>query len=89
MALDTPNVSMGNQQQPDEKPEALSRFERVERIRRRLSLVAHAIVVLALAYYVYGVKSEIDETNAVIEACRYNLTWKCMDEAEAAHRQRE
>ena len=73
----------------DEKPEALSRFERAERIRRRLSLVAHAIVVLALAYYVYGVKSEIDETNAVIEACRYNLTWKCMDEAEAAYRQRE
>ena len=61
----------------------------MERIRRRLSLVAHAIVVLALAYYVYGVKSEIDETNAVIEACRYNLTWKCMDEAEAAYRQRE
>lgn len=89
MASDARGAPMDNQQQPDEKPEALTRFERAERIRRRLSLVAHTIVVLALAYYVYGVKSEIDETNAVIEACRYNLTWKCMDEAEAAYRQRE
>lgn len=78
---------MGDRQPTDDNPNDLSRFERADRIQRRISFIAHAILALVLAYFVCALKADYDESMAVIEACKHNQTWKCMREAREAHRQ--
>ena len=78
---------MGDRQPTDDNPNGLSRFERADRIQRRISFIAHAILALVLAYFVCALKADDDESKAVIEACKHNQTWKCMREAREAHRQ--
>ena len=77
---------MGDRQPTDDNPNGLSRFERADRIQRRISIIAHAILVLVLAYFVCALKADYDESMAVIDACKHDTSWKCMDAAREAYR---
>lgn len=78
---------MGKQPAND-KSEGLGRFEREARRERWVSRVFYAFTALAFAGYLYALKVDYDESMAVIEACKHNMTMKCLDQAHEAYQKR-
>ena len=80
------SVLMGDRQPTDDNPNGLSRFEREARHERRMSRVFYVISALALACYLCALKADYDESMAVIDACKHDTSWKCMDKAREDYR---
>lgn len=77
---------MGNGHGSAKNPGGLSRFERAARREKWFVRIGYTIAAAAFAYYVYGVQTDIAESDAVIEACKGNQTFECMDKARAEYR---
>lgn len=77
---------MDNQRPHDKTSEGINRFEREARHERRMSRVFYVISALALACYLCALKADYDESMAVIDACKHDTSWKCMDKAREDYR---
>lgn len=77
---------MGNGHGSAANPGGLSRFERAARREKWFVRIGYSIAAAAFAYYLYGVKAELDESEAVFEACGQQATFECMDKARAEYR---
>lgn len=77
---------MDNQRPHDKTSEDITRFEREARHERRMSRVFYVISALALACYLCALKADYDESMAVIDACKHDTSWKCMDKAREDYR---
>lgn len=77
---------MGNKHDSAEKPGGLSRFERAARRDKWVVRIGYTIAAAAFAYWLYGVKVDFDEGEAILEACGEQASFECMDKALAEFR---
>lgn len=75
---------MVNEYDPEKsRDEAFARWQRRQRIATWLT---NALWIAWVAWLVYWIRADIAESDAVIEACKGNQTFECMDKARAEYR---
>lgn len=62
------------------------RIERRDRIERWLVRIFYVAVLAAVGYVICDFKADIDEGDAVIEACEGHQTFECMRKAREEYR---